>query len=77
MTLTRRTSLFLLAFGVWTYLLWPNFIRNIWGSDRSWVDGAPTSYLIVHVVIAAVSLVLGTAIGVLGWRGFRASRRTS
>lgn len=78
MKLSRGTALFLLAFGVWSYLLWPNFIRNIWGSERSWdAAGEPTSYLVVHVVIAVVSLVLGTIIGALGWRGYRAARRES
>jgi hypothetical protein len=67
--------LFLLLFGVWSYLLWPTFVRNIWVSDRSWVGSSPTPYLIVHLIIAVVSLVLGTAIGVMGWRSFRASRR--
>jgi hypothetical protein len=74
-TLSRRTALFLVFFGLWSWLLWPTFARNIWTSDRSWAAGSPTSYLIVHVVIAAVSLVLGTIIGVLGWRAYRASRR--
>ncbi|MHA6801188.1 SCO4848 family membrane protein [Bounagaea algeriensis] len=75
MKLSRGAALFLLAFGVWSYLLWPTFIRNIWASDRSWdLAGAPTSYLIVHLVIGGVSLVLGTIIGVLGWRGLRAAR---
>lgn len=74
MTLSRRAAAFLLAFGVWSWLLWPVFFRNIWVSDRSWLDGSPTGYLLVHLVIAAVSLILGTAIGVMGWRGLRARR---
>ena len=73
-TLSRRTALFLLAFGVWSWLLWPTFFRNIWASENSWQAGSPTPFLYVHFVIAAVSLVLGTAIGVLGWRAFRATR---
>ena len=72
-TLSRRTALFLLAFGVWSWLLWPTFLRNIWISERSWAAGSPTGYLIVHVVIAVVSLTLGTIIGVLGWRAYRAA----
>ncbi|MDR7302626.1 SCO4848 family membrane protein [Haloactinomyces albus] len=75
MRLSRRSALLLLAFGVWSWLLWPTFIRNVWDGERSWSAGAPTAYLIVHLVIAFVSLALGTAIGVLGWRGYRASRR--
>ncbi|MFC7341383.1 SCO4848 family membrane protein [Saccharopolyspora griseoalba] len=75
MTISRRVAVFLLAFGVWTYFLWPTFIYNIWGSDRSWVAGSPTGYLVVHLVIAVVSLVLGTAIGVLGIRALRAAAR--
>lgn len=75
MTLTRRAALFLLLFGVWSYVLWPTFARNIWVSDRSWAEGSPTPYLIVHLIIAVVSLTLGTIIGVMGWRGYRASRR--
>lgn len=73
-TLSRPVALFLLAFGVWSWLLWPNFARNIWLSERSWDAGSPTSYLLVHLVIAVVSLLLGTIIGVIGWRGYRASR---
>ncbi|RCW38836.1 hypothetical protein DFQ14_11940 [Halopolyspora algeriensis] len=75
MKLSFRSALFLLAFGVWSWLLWPTFIRNIWTGERSWEGGAPTAYLVVHLVIAVVSLVLGTVIGVMGWRGCRASRR--
>ncbi|TDD84149.1 hypothetical protein E1202_23905 [Saccharopolyspora karakumensis] len=66
--------MFLLAFGVWSYLLWPTFMRNIFNSDRSWAQGSPTAYLIVHLVIAVVSLVLGTVIGVIGWKAYRATR---
>ena len=72
--LSRRAAAFLLVFGVWSWLLWPMFFRNIWNSERSWLDGSPTAYLVVHLVIAGISLVLGTAIGVMGWRGLRATR---
>lgn len=74
MTLSRRTSLFLLAFAVWSWVIWPTFLRNIWDDPRSFAPGA-TSFLIVHVVLTAASLLFGTAIGVLGWRGYVAARR--
>jgi hypothetical protein len=75
MRLTRRTSLFLLAFGVWSWVIWPTFAGNLWAGARSWApDGSPTAYFTVHAVLAVVSFALGTAIGVLGWRGLRAGR---
>jgi hypothetical protein len=74
--LSRRVSLFLLAVGVWTWVIWPTFLKNIWNDDRAFTAAdKPTSFLIVHAVLAGVSLLIGTAIGVIGWRGFRASRR--
>jgi hypothetical protein len=71
--LTRRTSLLLLAFTVWSWIIWPTFLRNIWGDPRSFAPG-PTAFLIVHVVLTVASLLFGTAIGVLGWRGYAATR---
>ncbi|MFB9377255.1 SCO4848 family membrane protein [Kineococcus gynurae] len=74
MVLSRRSSIFLTLFGVWSWFIWPNFLRNIWADERSWADG-PTAFFLVHLVLVVVSLVLGTAIAVLGVRGLVASRR--
>jgi len=69
-------SLFLLAFGVWSWVIWITFVRNLVDSDNSFTaDGSPTSFFFVHLVLAIVSFVLGTIIGVIGWRGWRANRR--
>lgn len=76
MKLSKRVSWFLIAFGVWSWIIWPTFLKNIWQDQRSWHDG-PTGFFLVHAVLTAVSLVLGTVIGVLGWRGWRAARRES
>jgi hypothetical protein len=76
MRLSRSAALFLLAFGVWTWIIWPTFIRNIWKDPRSFHHGA-TSFLLVHVALAVVSAVAGTAIGWLGWRGMRVSAHPS
>ncbi|HKN51886.1 MAG TPA: hypothetical protein VJX66_05260 [Amycolatopsis sp.] len=74
MRITRKTSVFLLVFGVWSWIIWITFARNLWQSDRAWAaDGSPTAYFIVHAVLTVVSFVLGTIIGVLGWRGVRAT----
>lgn len=74
MRMSRRTSLFLLAFGVWSWVVWVTFAKNLWASDRAWTaSGAPTTYFVVHAALTVVSFVLGTVIGVLGWRGLRAA----
>jgi hypothetical protein len=74
--MTRRVSLFLVGVGVWTWVIWPTFLKNIWRDDRAF-DNGPTSFLIVHAVLVGVSLLIGTAIGLIGWRGLRAARRAS
>ena len=72
MVLSRRSAGFLLAFGVWSWIIWPTFLRNIWGDDRSFApSGGPTGFLVVHAVLTVASLAFGTAIGVLGYRGLR------
>ncbi|WP_370946589.1 SCO4848 family membrane protein [Amycolatopsis sp. cg5] len=76
--MSRRVSLFLLAFGVWSWIIWITFVKNLWAGDRSWAaDGSPTAYFIVHFVLAVVSFALGTIIGVIGWRGFRGQKTTN
>jgi hypothetical protein len=74
--MSRRISGFLLAVGAWTWLIWPVFVKNIWKDDRSFGPGhRPTSFLVVHLVLAGVSLLFGTVIAAIGWRGWRASAR--
>ncbi|MCW2522827.1 MAG: hypothetical protein JWO63_1162 [Frankiales bacterium] len=72
--MSKRVSVFLVAFGVWSWWIWPTFLANIWKDDRSWDDG-PTGFFLVHLVLVVVSLVLGTIMGVLGVRGLLALRR--
>ncbi len=73
--LTRRWAVFLVGVGVWTWVIWPRFAMAIWNDDRSWRDGAPTSFLWVHALLIAASLVIGTTAGWLGVRGWLAARR--
>ncbi|MCL9757731.1 SCO4848 family membrane protein [Frankia sp. AiPa1] len=73
MTLSKRASWFLVAVGVWTWAIWPNFLRNIWKDDRSW-DHGPTGFFTVHLILTVVSLVVGSVVGWLGIRGVRAGR---
>lgn len=79
MRLSRPISWFLLAFGVWSWVIWVTFINNLIkdSSGLAFEDGQPTAYFWVHLLLAVVSLVLGTVIGVIGLRGVRALRRKS
>ena len=79
--LSRRWSAFLVLVGVWTWFIWPRFAVAIWQDPRAWSGGAvrsgdPTSFLWVHALLIAASLAIGTAVGVLGIRGWLAARRT-
>ncbi|MGW1839377.1 SCO4848 family membrane protein [Streptomyces sp. NPDC002067] len=78
MKIGRGVSWFLLAFGVWSWVVWVTFAKNL-VKDASGLafDGAgnPTGYFWVHLVLAITSFLLGTAIGVIGFRGVRAHAR--
>jgi hypothetical protein len=73
--ITRRWAVFLMLVGLWTWLIWPRFGLAIWNDDRSFADGSPTSFLWVHAVLIITSLAVGTAVGVLGVRAWRATAR--
>ncbi|MCX4456303.1 hypothetical protein OG585_27320 [Streptomyces sp. NBC_01340] len=80
MKLSRPVSWFLLAFGVWSWVIWVTFVKNLWkdGSGLAFDDaGDPTAYFWVHLTLAVVSFVLGTVVGGIGFRGLRALRQTS
>jgi hypothetical protein len=73
--LSRKWSAFLVAVGGWTWLIWPRFGLAIWNDDRSFRGDTPTSFLWVHAVLIVASLAIGTTVGVLGVRGWRAATR--
>ena len=74
--MSRRVALFLLGFGIWSWIIWITFVKNLWASDNSWApDGSATGFFVVHLILAIVSFALGTVIGVIGLRGLRAKRR--
>jgi hypothetical protein len=72
---SKRVAWFLIAFGVWSWLIWPVFLKNIWKDSRSWHHGM-TGFFAVHLVLTVVSLSLGTAIGILGGRAVRQQHLT-
>ncbi|MEU2952825.1 SCO4848 family membrane protein [Streptomyces xanthochromogenes] len=76
MKLSRRVSWFLLAFGAWSWVVWVTFAKNLWAdaSGLAFDHGQPTAYFWVHLTLAIVSFILGTIIGVIGFRGVRANK---
>lgn len=70
--ISKRWAAFLVAVGVWTWVIWPRFGLAIWKDDRSFTDGTATSFLWVHALLIVASLTIGTVVGVLGVRAWRA-----
>lgn len=80
MKLSRRTSWFLTAFGVWSLIIWTTFVKNLWkdSSGQAFTNGDhshPTAFFWVHLALAVTSFVLGALVGVVGLRGVRAARK--
>ena len=79
MILSRGWSLFLVAVGVFNWAIWPRFSLAIWDDSRAWSGAvghsSPTSFLLVHAVLVVTAVTLGTIVGILGIRGYLASRR--
>ena len=63
--MSRRAAGVLVAAGTWTLFVWLTRINNILGDDRS------TSFKVVHVILAAVSVAFGLAVGWIGLRAWR------
>lgn len=77
LVLSRPVSYFLLAFGVWSWIVWVTFVKNLTAdaSGLAFHHGHPTPYYWIHLALAIVSFLLGTAIGLLGLRGLRALKK--
>jgi hypothetical protein len=66
---SRKASWVLLAAALWTLYVWISRVVILAGQDE------PAGFKVVHFALAAVSLAVGVAVGVIGWRSLRASRR--
>jgi hypothetical protein len=69
--LSRRAAAFLLAAGVFQWVVWPVFLKNIAADPRSTAGGSVTGFFVVHAVLTLASLAVGTALLRLGARGLR------
>ena len=66
--MTRRAAGVLLAAAAWTLFVWLTRINNVLGDDRS------TGFKVVHLILAAVSVSFGVAVGWIGLVGWRRRR---
>nr|WP_217432195.1 hypothetical protein [Pseudarthrobacter oxydans] len=60
-------SLVLVVAGVWSLVVWPQFLRRVMKDPRARDSaGKATRFLTVHVVLVSISMVLGAATAAIG-----------
>ncbi|CAN7279083.1 SCO4848 family membrane protein [Arthrobacter sp. LjRoot14] len=60
----------LIIAGVWSLVVWPQFLKRVMKDPRARDSaGKATRFLTVHVVLVSVSLVLGAATAAIGIAG--------
>ena len=79
MILSRNWTVFLVLAGAFNWVIWPRFAMAIWNDQRAWSgdigQSSPTSFLLVHAVLIATAVAIGTVILILGGRAFLADSR--
>ena len=60
--MTRRATTTLLVTCAWTLFVWFVAVKNLV------IDDHTTAFRVVHAILAAISIGLGIAVGVIGWR---------
>jgi len=70
MQLPAFLAVVLVVAGLWSLIVWPQFLRRVMKDPRSRdADGKATRFLTVHVVLVSVSMVLGAATAAIGVAG--------
>ena len=60
-------ALVLIVSGVWSLVVWPQFLRRVMKDPRARdAAGKATKFLTVHVVLVTVSMVLGASTSDIG-----------
>jgi hypothetical protein len=69
MQLPAALSWLLIIAGVWSIVVWPQFLRRVMKDPRARDEsGRPTRFLSVHIFLVAISVTLGVAVAVVGVR---------
>lgn len=70
MQLPVFAALVLIIAGIWSLVVWPQFLRRVMKDPRARdAAGKATKFLTVHVVLVTISMVLGLATAVIGVLG--------
>ncbi|UKA72482.1 SCO4848 family membrane protein [Arthrobacter sp. FW306-06-A] len=70
MQLPVFAALVLIVAGVWSLVVWPQFLRRVMKDPRARdAAGKAAKFLTVHVVLVSISMVLGLATAVIGVLG--------
>ncbi|KIS28310.1 membrane protein [Arthrobacter sp. SPG23] len=60
----------LIVAGVWSLVVWPQFLKRVMKDPRARdAAGKATRFLTVHVVLVSISMVLGAATAAIGIAG--------
>ncbi len=70
MQLPLLAAWLLIIAGVWSLVVWPQFLRRVMKDPRARdANGKATKFLTVHLVLVSISMVLGAATAVIGVMG--------
>jgi uncharacterized membrane protein len=70
MELPAFLAVVLVVAGLWSLIVWPQFLRRVLKDPRSRdAGGRATRFLTVHVVLVSISMVLGAATAAIGVAG--------
>ena len=73
MELPAVLAVVLIVAGVWSLVVWPQFLRRVMKDPRARdASGKATRFLTVHVVLVSISMVLGAATPAIGIAGLLA-----
>ncbi|MFI2566251.1 SCO4848 family membrane protein [Paenarthrobacter sp. NPDC018779] len=70
MQLPAILAIILIVAGVWSLVVWPQFLKRVMKDPRARdASGKATKFLTVHVVLVTISMVLGLATAIIGVAG--------
>jgi uncharacterized membrane protein len=68
MQLPVFAAVLLIVAGVWSLVVWPQFLRRVMKDPRARdAAGKATKFLTIHLVLVSISMVLGAATAVIGF----------